>query len=247
LPPVHTKLWQSVPVKQFLFVVHVGHVPPPQSMSVSTPFFTVSAHVAAAHSFSVQTLLTQSPATLQTPFVPQRVQLVEPPQSTSLSPPFLTLSLQAAARHTPVVHTLLIQSVAAAQVPLVPHRIHVVDPPQSMSLSAPFLTTSLQVGAAHIPPEHTPLWQSTPLVQPLEVAHLVVQLPPQSRSVSVPFLTPSPQVGARHRNVVGEQTPLWQSALPAQERFVPHLAQSAPPQSTSVSEPFGAWSLQEAD
>jgi hypothetical protein len=44
---VHTKLAQSVPVEQILPVPQAGHDPPPQSLSVSVPFFTVSVHEGA--------------------------------------------------------------------------------------------------------------------------------------------------------------------------------------------------------
>jgi P2-related tail formation protein len=80
-------------------------------------------------------------------------------------------------------------------------------------------------------------------------AHLV-QVPPQSAAVSVPFLTPSLQVAARQSWVVVEQTPLWQSPAALQILLVPHLGQSGPPQSMSVSLPFlatsehvGSWQM----
>jgi hypothetical protein len=36
---------------------HAAHVPPPQSMSVSAPFFVLSVHVAAWHRLPEHTLL----------------------------------------------------------------------------------------------------------------------------------------------------------------------------------------------
>jgi hypothetical protein len=46
-PPVQTPLSQSLPVVQPLPSAHFGHVGPPQSMSVSVPFFVPSVHVGA--------------------------------------------------------------------------------------------------------------------------------------------------------------------------------------------------------
>jgi hypothetical protein len=105
--PVQTPLVQSPPTRQVLASAHLGQVPPPQSLSVSALFFTASMHVAATHLFAVQTLLAQSLASVQAPFVPQRLQLELPPQSVSLSPSFFTLSLHAGAMHMPPVHTPL--------------------------------------------------------------------------------------------------------------------------------------------
>jgi hypothetical protein len=45
--PEHTPLWQSEPAAHVLLVGHFAHVPPPQSVSVSAPFFTASVQVAA--------------------------------------------------------------------------------------------------------------------------------------------------------------------------------------------------------
>ena len=53
---VHTLLWQSVDAEHALVSAH-GEQLPPQSMSVSVPFLTVSAHVAAAQAFEVHTPL----------------------------------------------------------------------------------------------------------------------------------------------------------------------------------------------
>jgi hypothetical protein len=47
VPPVHTLLWQSVGAPHSLPVAQsAGHIPP-QSTSVSVPFFTMSMHVGA--------------------------------------------------------------------------------------------------------------------------------------------------------------------------------------------------------
>jgi hypothetical protein len=50
-----TVLTQSVFVEHFRPVAHGGHVPPPQSTSVSFPSFMPSVHVAGAHTPMVQT------------------------------------------------------------------------------------------------------------------------------------------------------------------------------------------------
>jgi hypothetical protein len=44
-PFLHVALWQSVPVRHFKPVAHAGHIPPPQSTSVSAPSLMPSAHV----------------------------------------------------------------------------------------------------------------------------------------------------------------------------------------------------------
>ena len=48
IPEVQVPLEQSVPTAQTLPVAHAGQVPPPQSTSVSAPFFAPSVHVGAA-------------------------------------------------------------------------------------------------------------------------------------------------------------------------------------------------------
>jgi hypothetical protein len=70
----------------------LAHVPPPQSTSVSAPFLTLSAQLAAWQMLPTHTPLWQSP-----PFahcLPAALfgQLA-PPQSVSVSVPFLTLSV----------------------------------------------------------------------------------------------------------------------------------------------------------
>ncbi|HVU03082.1 MAG TPA: hypothetical protein VHE30_15080 [Polyangiaceae bacterium] len=62
-------------------------------------------------------------------------------------------------------------------------------------------------------------------------------------SVSEPFLTPSLHAGATHFPLV--QTPLTQSEPDPQVLPVLHFEHTLPPQSTSLSEPFFAPSLQE--
>src|SRR6185369_10606224 len=55
---------QSPPTKHFLFVAHLLQVGPPQSVSVSMPFCTMSLHAGAEQVFDTeQTPLAQSPPT----------------------------------------------------------------------------------------------------------------------------------------------------------------------------------------
>ena len=88
-----TPLLQSAALAQFLVLGHPGQVPPPQSMSVSSPFFTPSVQAGAAQIPLWQTPLSQSPALAQLlPFA--HTGQVPPPQSTSVSAPFFFLSVQ---------------------------------------------------------------------------------------------------------------------------------------------------------
>ena len=188
---MQTLLVQSLPVVQPLFVAHLGQVvAPPQSMSLSPPFFTVSVQVAALQVPEVQTLLTQSLASMQVLFVAHLGQVVDPPQSASLSPWFLTVSVQVGALHVSggPVQTRLWQSVATAHVLVAGHAPH-VPPPQSTSVSLPFLALSVQPGVWQMPlgQNRDAATQSVPVRHFLPTAHLVAQEPPQSMSVSLPF------------------------------------------------------------
>jgi hypothetical protein len=82
---------------------------PPQSMSLSLPFFTPSAQLGAWHRPAVQSRLAQSPFPPQVLPGAHAVQR-DPPQSTSLSPAFCVPSEHVAATQTPLVHTKLSQS-----------------------------------------------------------------------------------------------------------------------------------------
>jgi hypothetical protein len=120
-------------------------------------------------------------------------------------------------------------------------------PPQSTSVSLPFGVESTQVGSLQVLvglPVQTPLTQSVAPLQILPPLHLP-QLEPQSTSVSVPFFAPSLHFGTWHFLGVPLQTPLEQSAASPQFEPSLHLAhEPVPPQSTSVSLPFLALSLQ---
>ncbi len=87
--------------------MHAAQVPPPQSLSVSLPFLTLSRQVGAWQTLPVHTLLVQSEPKAQTLPLPQAAQSM-PPQSLSVSLPFFTVSTQVGATHTLALgsHTL---------------------------------------------------------------------------------------------------------------------------------------------
>jgi hypothetical protein len=115
-PPVHTPLVQSPADAHFWPSAHlrVAAQAPPQSVSLSVPFFTPSEQLGDAHAWPVHTPLAQSPLTAQPSPVGQRAQLLAPPQSTPVSRPFSTRSVQLGALHLPELHTPLLQSAGRA-------------------------------------------------------------------------------------------------------------------------------------
>jgi len=230
---------------------------PPQSTSVSLPFFTRSEQVGAVqtsvaagqYSGLEQSLLAAQP----TPAA-QRGQAFAPPQSTPVSTPFFTLSVQEGAAHSPAVHTPLAQSEPVPHPWLVPQRAQVLAPPQSTPVSRPFFTPSVQLGAAHRPAWQTPLEQLAPLVPhiwPTAQVWLVgaaTQEPPQSTSLSLPFFSVSLQL-AGVQVPFAPQMPFTQSAATAHPFPSAHLwfvgeAAHDPPQSGAVSLPFFTPSVQ---
>jgi hypothetical protein len=118
---------------------------PPQSTSVSVPFFAPSLHFASA-----QTKLALQKPVWQSVPAPQLIPVAHlvhcaPPQSRALSVPFLTPSVQVGARHVPVVQTRLWQSFAPPQGCPTPQGEQ--GPPQSVADSPWFLIPSVQLGA----------------------------------------------------------------------------------------------------
>jgi hypothetical protein len=110
--PVHTPLAQSAATIQALVSAHFAVQVPPQSVSVSVPFFTLSEHDDWMQTFPVHTPLVQSAGTTQDfPFAHLAEQV--PPQSTSPSVPFFTLSVQVAAMQRPFWQTREGQSPAS--------------------------------------------------------------------------------------------------------------------------------------
>jgi hypothetical protein len=132
--------------------LYVGAQAPPQSLSVSVPFLTVSVQLGAWHKLVLlaQSELWQSPLTKHVALSGHlRAGAQMPPQSTSVSAWFCTLSVQVAAWHTSLVQTPLTQSVGLEQTSPAGHLLQVLAPPQSVPLSVPFLALSLQVGIWH--------------------------------------------------------------------------------------------------
>src|SRR5205823_1848898 len=100
----------SVPVMHAFPTAQPGQ-PPPQSTSVSAPFFTLSMQPGATHIPLVHTPLAQSIPVLQ-PLPPSHLLGQLPPQSMSVSSPFFAPSVQDGVWHIPPVHTALLQSAA---------------------------------------------------------------------------------------------------------------------------------------
>jgi hypothetical protein len=145
---LHNALVQSLPERQALPMPHLPQMAPPQSTSVSEPFFVLSVHdpVAATQTLPLQLLDRQSelvPQLLPSPHLPQ----VEPPQSTSVSvPSFVPFEHEAGGCvHTLFEHNAVVQSAAPRQLLPVLH-LGQEAPPQSTSVSVPFFTLSVQVG-----------------------------------------------------------------------------------------------------
>jgi len=141
LPALHTPLaaLQSASALQLLPHAHTGHVPPPQSTSVSLAFFTPSLQLGVEQVFALesQTPLVQSPPEEQ-PRPSPHFAGHEPPQSLSVSLPFFCPSLQVAVEQSFAdgSHTRLEQSAPEAHFCPSPHCWH--EPPQSTSVSLPF-------------------------------------------------------------------------------------------------------------
>jgi len=148
--PEQTPLAQSpasvhpLPSAHFL----AGAQLPPQSTSVSVPFFVESVQLAAWHLLEVQTPLWQSVPAVQAPFVPHLAQALVPPQSMSDSPSFFTTSEQVGTWQMLPMHTPLRQSAATEQTLPSAHFLAGAQlPPQSTSVSVPFFTPSPQPAA----------------------------------------------------------------------------------------------------
>src|SRR5260221_533662 len=154
-------LWQSRPAEHDLPAGHAGHVPPPQSTSVSLPFFMPSVQLGAGMGWQtppLQKFEPQSPLPVHLPPLPHFPH-AHPPQSTSVSMPFFTPSEQVGAWHTPFVQTPLAQSL-----PLV-HMLELamamaqfaVAIPEVAPLESITLTVKLAVPVAFGVPLITPL------------------------------------------------------------------------------------------
>src|SRR4051794_1109337 len=94
--------------------MHGAQAGPPQSTSLSAPFFSWSMQVAGTHWPAPQFRLRQSPPVAHAAPSPHLLAQL-PPQSLSVSPPFFTPSEQDATWQAPLLHTPWSQSVATLQ------------------------------------------------------------------------------------------------------------------------------------
>ncbi len=140
---------QSLSILHFLATAQVGQVPPPQSVSVSLPFCTLSeqsgVHVPPAHCAPAQSL------PVMHILLGAHFGQVPPPQSTSVSLAFWTPSMQVGAAQVPVVQTLSMQSEPTEHFLPSAQRSQgmVPPPPQSTSVSWPSSTPSVQPSDTH--------------------------------------------------------------------------------------------------
>ncbi|HVU03081.1 MAG TPA: hypothetical protein VHE30_15075 [Polyangiaceae bacterium] len=103
---------QSVPVRHFFPEPQAVQVPPPQSTSVSLPFWTASLH-AGVRQVPLQTPEVQSLAAVHV-LLSTHFGQPPPPQSTSVSLPFFARSVQLGVAHVVPLQTALAQSVGMA-------------------------------------------------------------------------------------------------------------------------------------
>jgi hypothetical protein len=179
---VQTPLAQSVAIAHAFVSEHSGQEPPPQSTSVSAPFFTMSWQLGAWQMPPVHTPWLQS--------VPVAHVLPSgqawghpPPQSMPASIPFLAPSLHVGIKQVLPTQARLWQSSA-----------FVHAPPTGQGQPA-LQSLGLHASGTQVIAMQTPLLQSPCAAQTRMSPH-GGQLPPQSTSVSLPFFTPSMQLGA---------------------------------------------------
>jgi hypothetical protein len=194
--PVQTWLEQSLDAEHVLLSAQALLHDPPQSMSVSLPFLTMSLHLGAWQMRPVQTPLEQS---LDAEHALPSLQALHapPPQSMSVSLPFLTVSLHLGAWQTKPVQTRVEQSLFWEHAVPSAQALH-VGPPQSTPVSLPFRIPSRQVGptrthipAAHAPPAHNVLSATFSDTQPVPGLQLsVVQELPSLHTTALPAQTP---------------------------------------------------------
>jgi len=136
---------------------------PPQSTSVSVPFWVPSLQLVAWQAPVMQSFEMQSVLSTHFLFASHALHMLVglPPQSTSVSRPFWTPSVQVAARQV-TLQECVAQSVPTPQALPTAHGLQV--PPQSTSLSLPFLIPSAQLADWHFVLQ-TALWQSAATLQ----------------------------------------------------------------------------------
>ena len=120
---------QSPSAAQLNPVAHLAQLVPPQSTSLSSPFFSPSLHLASLQRPSVQTKLRQSSLKRQLPPDGQRLGVHVSPQSVSDSLPLRTPSSHLGAAQAPLLQTPDEQSRGTRQVWPVTHGVQL--PPQS--------------------------------------------------------------------------------------------------------------------
>jgi hypothetical protein len=163
MPPAQLMVVQSAGTPQCWPCAHFNVHTPPQSTSVSLPFFLPSLQLGPAqtppeHEAEAQSLSTRQPEPTE-----QRNVQVAPPQSMSVSVPSrLPLVQLAACVHLPLVHTPVEQSDETMQ-PRVGMHLAGQLPPQSTSVSSLSSRPSKQCVAPHMPSEQaSPPGQTTP-------------------------------------------------------------------------------------
>src|SRR5262249_33483211 len=105
---------QSFATAHFLPVGHCGQVPPPQSVSVSAPFFTLSPHWAGEHlNIWLQTMLAQSPSTTHSTHAESEVHFLPPP-SEHPAPTGFAVWVASPLSHASSVHSFLSSSTSAS-------------------------------------------------------------------------------------------------------------------------------------
>jgi hypothetical protein len=154
---------------------------PPQSTSLSLPFFTMSVHEGIAHTPCVQTSDAHCEAIAQVEPLAHGAQ--SPPQSTSPSLPLRMWSLQVGAAQKPPPHTWLVQSPATWH--LSPGMQGMQVPPQSVSVSEPFFTPSLQVSM-----RQAPAWQTAPAGHSTPMQAVSTQPPSKQAWVAEQLIVP---------------------------------------------------------
>lgn len=221
MPAMQTWLWQSEAAKQLLPFAQPAQTGPPQSTSVSLPFFIPSKQDDPAWQMPPEQLpLWQSPPTRHALPAAHAGQIV-PPQSTSVSDPSTTWS-----KHVEVAtHWPLTQ----------------VSPAEQACPQAPQLFASVERFAQAVPQLTSPAGHvQKPAVQVAPVGQACPQLPQFAESLARSAHTP-PQLDWPAEHAAAQrpamQIWLWQSDAETHAFPVAQAAQIVPPQSTSVSLP----------
>jgi hypothetical protein len=162
--------------------------PPPQSTSVSAPFFLPSPHDGGVHTSFAHTSLTQSASPTQPSLSSHGPH--PPPQSTSVSSPFFAPSEQLGSVHSPMMQLSVAQSIGVLHTSPSPHAAHTV-PPQSTSVSSWLSAPSSHDGSIGITGPVVAVSPVSPCsVSPASASACPVGSPPGS-SVGLP-VSPSP-------------------------------------------------------